>query len=107
MPKMVPSWFKLAEKWTKYAPSWLQVGSSELKFTQVGSKLAQVGPKLAPSSPAHGPKRFRWSPLAFGEGATHNEEWQVSGKYPASIRRVANREHTFVAEARRKCIIFD
>ena len=62
VPKMVPSWFKLAEKWTKYGPSWLQVGTSERKVMQVGSSSLQVRPswaKLASIWPQDGPSGWQ------------------------------------------------
>ena len=74
-------------------PKSIDFGSSWLKLAP---RWPQVGPRSAPARP----KAISLEPASVWRGCDPQR-----GK--AGIRRAANREHTFVAEARRKCIIFD
>ena len=87
VPKMVPSWFKLAEKWTKSFPSWLQVDASEPKLIQVGSSSPQVRPswaKLASIWPQDGPSgwqdghKYAQVDPKMGEVGTKTDQMRVN-----------------------------
>ena len=81
--------FNMASSWFKFA----EVGD---KLNQVGCKLTASWPKLVPRRPKRSPDAAMQARSSFHSGfpvlkkvATHNEERQVSGEYPASIRQGA------------------